>query len=43
MCCIAADPVEDKTGKIRTFNGQNTFQASMMEAPCAGGISTFCW
>eukprot|EP01040_Poterioochromonas_malhamensis_P000427 gene427-460_t len=44
MCClIPSDPIDDTTGKIRTFHGQNTFQANMMEAPCAGGLSTCCW
>lgn len=44
MCCIIpSDPVEDETGRLRTFAGPNKFQTDMMHAPCAGGCNTFMW
>ncbi len=44
MCClIPSDPVEDKSGRYKTYAGPNKFQASMLEAPCAGGMNTCCW
>ena len=44
MCCIiSGDPVEDSTGRLKTFNGQQRFQTSMMDAPCKDGCNTFLW
>mmetsp|Transcript_16031 Transcript_16031/g.16148 ORF Transcript_16031/g.16148 Transcript_16031/m.16148 type:complete len:212 (-) Transcript_16031:167-802(-) len=43
MCCIfSSDPVEDPTGRLKTFQGQN-FQTTMMAAPCANCPSSCCW
>eukprot|EP01038_Epipyxis_sp_PR26KG_P017279 gene17279-23826_t len=43
MCClISGEPTEDPTGRLKVFHGQK-FQASMMEAPCAGGCGTMLW
>lgn len=43
-CCISDEPVEDTKGKIKTFNGANTFQTNMMDVitHCPGGFFTCC-
>jgi len=44
MCCIiSGEPIEDPSGRIKTFNNVNTFQTNMLNAPCAGGCNTCCW
>jgi hypothetical protein len=40
---IPSDPVDDTTGRYKTYQTSNKFQASMLEAPFAGGFNTFCW
>mmetsp|Transcript_39063 Transcript_39063/g.28883 ORF Transcript_39063/g.28883 Transcript_39063/m.28883 type:complete len:226 (+) Transcript_39063:53-730(+) len=44
MCCIiSGDPIDDPSGRIKTFGGPNRFQTNMLNAPCAGGCGTCCW
>jgi len=45
MCCLIPDtPIEDTRGRIKTFpQNPYAFQTDMMNAPCAGGLSTCCW
>ncbi|KAJ1416933.1 hypothetical protein B484DRAFT_352105 [Ochromonadaceae sp. CCMP2298] len=42
-CCIPGTPVEDPSGRLKTFGGAQTFQRSMMAAPYANCNSfLFC-